>query len=304
MQPNLHWKTQSKGIHMLSTISLRHIGILIILLKSALILFFVLQILFFSSEANAFSFDNNIFIFIAAGFAAQLIDGALGMAYGVSCNSLLLGFGVPPALASASIHTAEVFTTGVSGLSHLLLRNVNRRLLLKIAIPGVIGSATGAFLISSVIDGGIIKPVISGYLLLMGVLILRKSLSRTEIVPQTNTKKVSFLGLVGGFFDAIGGGGWGPIVTTNLIHRGNTPKQTIGTVNTAEFFVSFVSTGIFIFILGVQNWQIVLGLIIGGVIASPLGALLAGKIKPKILMTLVGITIILISAITIIRALS
>lgn len=289
---------------MLSTISLRHIGILIIVLKSALILFFVLQILFFSSEANAFSFDNNIFIFIAAGFAAQLIDGALGMAYGVSCNSLLLGFGIPPALASASIHTAEVFTTGVSGLSHLLLRNVNRRLLLKIAIPGVIGSATGAFLISSVFDGGIIKPVISGYLLLMGVLILRKSLSKTEIVPQTNTKKVSFLGLVGGFFDAIGGGGWGPIVTTNLIHRGNTPKQTIGTVNTAEFFVSFVSTGIFIFILGVQNWQIVLGLIIGGVIASPLGALLAGKIKPKILMTLVGITIILISAITIIKALT
>ncbi len=225
------------------------------------------------------------------------------MAYGVSCNSLLLGFGIPPALASASIHTAEVFTTGVSGLSHLLLRNVNRRLLLKIAIPGVIGSAAGAFLISNIFDGGIIKPVISGYLLLMGVLILRKSLSKAEIVPQTRTGKVSFLGLVGGFFDAIGGGGWGPIVTTNLIHRGNTPKQTIGTVNTAEFFVSFVSTGIFIFFLGVQNWQIVLGLIIGGVIASPIGALLAGKIKPKILMTLVGITIITISAITIIKAL-
>lgn len=288
---------------MLNTISLRHIGILMILLKSALIIFFVLQIIFFSTEGNPLSFNNDIFIFIAAGFAAQLIDGALGMAYGVSCNSLLLGFGIPPALASASIHTAEVFTTGVSGLSHLLLRNVNRRLLLKIAIPGVIGSAAGAFLISNIFDGGIIKPVISGYLLLMGVLILRKSLSKAEIVPQTRTGKVSFLGLVGGFFDAIGGGGWGPIVTTNLIHRGNTPKQTIGTVNTAEFFVSFVSTGIFIFFLGVQNWQIVLGLIIGGVIASPIGALLAGKIKPKILMTLVGITIITISAITIIKAL-
>jgi uncharacterized membrane protein YfcA len=288
---------------MLNTISLRHIGILMIVLKSALIIFFVLQIIFFSTEGNPLSFNNDIFIFIAAGFAAQLIDGALGMAYGVSCNSLLLGFGIPPALASASIHTAEVFTTGVSGLSHLLLRNVNRRLLLKIAIPGVIGSAAGAFLISNVFDGGIIKPVISGYLLLMGVLILRKSLSKTEIVPQTRTGKVSFLGLAGGFFDAIGGGGWGPIVTTNLIHRGNTPKQTIGTVNTAEFFVSFVSTGIFIFFLGVQNWQIVLGLIIGGVIASPIGALLAGKIKPKILMTLVGITIIIISAITIIKAL-
>jgi len=274
-----------------------------ILLKSALILFFILQIIFFSTEGNPLSFNNDIFIFIAAGFAAQLIDGALGMAYGVSCNSLLLGFGIPPALASASIHTAEVFTTGVSGLSHLLLRNVNRRLLLKIAIPGVIGSAAGAFLISNIFDGGIIKPVISGYLLLMGVLILRKSLNKAEIVPQTRTGKVSFLGLVGGFFDAIGGGGWGPIVTTNLIHRGNTPKQTIGTVNTAEFFVSFVSTGIFIFFLGVQNWQIVLGLIIGGVIASPIGALLAGKIKPKILMTLVGITIITISAITIIKAL-
>jgi uncharacterized membrane protein YfcA len=288
---------------MLNTISLRHIGILMIVLKSALIIFFVLQIIFFSTEGNPLSFNNDIFIFIAAGFAAQLIDGALGMAYGVSCNSLLLGFGIPPALASASIHTAEVFTTGVSGLSHLLLRNVNRRLLLKIAIPGVIGSAAGAFLISNVFDGGLIKPVISGYLLLMGVLILRKSLSKTEIVPQTRTGKVSFLGLAGGFFDAIGGGGWGPIVTTNLIHRGNTPKQTIGTVNTAEFFVSFVSTGIFIFFLGVQNWQIVLGLIIGGVIASPIGALLAGKIKPKILMTLVGITIIIISAITIIKAL-
>ncbi len=288
---------------MLNTISLRHIGILMIVLKSALIIFFVLQIIFFSTEGNPLSFNNDIFIFIAAGFAAQLIDGALGMAYGVSCNSLLLGFGIPPALASASIHTAEVFTTGVSGLSHLLLRNVNRRLLLKIAIPGVIGSAAGAFLISNVFDGGIIKPVISGYLLLMGVLILRKSLSKTEIVPQTRTGKVSFLGLAGGFFDAIGGGGWGPIVTTNLIHRGNTPKQTIGTVNTAEFFVSFVSTGIFIFFLGVQNWQIVLGLIIGGVIASPIGALLAGKIKPKILMTLVGITIIIISAITIFKAL-
>ena len=288
---------------MLNTISLRHIGILMILLKSALILFFILQIIFFSTEGNPLSFNNDIFIFIAAGFAAQLIDGALGMAYGVSCNSLLLGFGIPPAFASASIHTAEVFTTGVSGLSHLLLRNVNRRLLLKIAIPGVIGSAAGAFLISNIFDGGIIKPVISGYLVLMGVLILRKSLSKAEIVPQTRTGKVSFLGLVGGFFDAIGGGGWGPIVTTNLIHRGNTPKQTIGTVNTAEFFVSFVSTGIFIFFLGVQNWQIVLGLIIGGVIASPIGALLAGKIKPKILMTLVGITIITISAITIIKAL-
>jgi hypothetical protein len=289
---------------MLNIISLRHIGIMIIVLKSILIMYFISQLIFFSDKGLDLTFDRDFVIFVAAGFAAQLIDGALGMAYGVSCNSLLLGFGIPPALASASIHTAEVFTTGVSGLSHLLLRNVNRKLLLKIAIPGVVGSFAGAFLLSNLFDGGILKPVISGYLLLMGVQILRKSLKEDPETKMPKTGKVSFLGLAGGFFDAIGGGGWGPIVTTNLIHRGNVPKETIGTVNTAEFFITFVSTGVFIFFLGVQSWQIVLGLIIGGVLASPIGALLAGKIKPLILMRLVGITIIIVSSITVIKALT
>lgn len=288
---------------MLSTISLKQVGVLIVIMKSALILYFITQVVFFDSGGTTVEFNRDFLIFVVAGFAAQLIDGALGMAYGVSCNSLLLGFGIPPALASASIHTAEVFTTGVSGLSHLLLRNVNRRLLLKIAVPGVAGSALGAYLISEIFDGNIIKPFISAYLLIMGLLILRKSMKPDPVDPEPKHGKVSLLGLAGGFFDAIGGGGWGPIVTTNLIHRGNVPKETIGTVNTAEFFVTFVSTGIFIFFLGIQSLNIILGLIIGGVVASPLGALLAGKIKPKLLMRLVGITIILISAITIAKTL-
>lgn len=288
---------------MLNTISLRQVGIAIIFLKSALIIYFITQIVFFSSDGFSFSFNSEFLLFVAAGFAAQLIDGALGMAYGVSCNSLLLGFGVPPALATASIHTAEVFTTGVSGLSHLLLRNVDRKLLLSIAVPGVLGSIAGAFLISKLFDGGFLKPFISAYLLLMGLQILRKSFGKEPHINESKTGKVSLLGLTGGFFDAIGGGGWGPIVTTSLIHRGNTPRNTIGTVNTAEFFVSFASTGVFIFMLGVQSWQIVLGLIIGGVMASPLGALLAGKIKPKTLMVLVAITIIVISIVTILRSL-
>lgn len=285
---------------MLNIISLRHIGILIIVLKTLLILYFILHLTIYSDSGASLSFDTQFFIFVMAGFLAQLIDGSLGMAYGVSCSSLLMGFGVPPALASASIHTAEVFTTGVSGLSHLLLRNVNRRLLLKIAIPGVIGSALGAYLISEIFDGGFIKPFVSAYLLLMGVQIIRKSMSGKE--PEKRKSNLPALGFTGGFFDAMGGGGWGPIVTTNLIHKGNTPKETIGTVNTAEFFITFVSTGVFLFILGVQSWQIVLGLIIGGVVASPVGALMAGRIKPVLLMRLVGITIITISAITIIKA--
>lgn len=289
---------------MLDTISLRHIGYMIIVLKSILISYFIVQLVFLNPEGASFSFDSTFLIFVIAGFIAQLIDGALGMAYGVSCNSLLLSFGIPPALASASIHTAEVFTTGVSGLSHLLLRNVNRKLLLRLAIPGVAGSALGAFLISEVLDGGLVKPFISAYLLLMGIQIIRKSLKQELEFSEPKKSKLSLLGLAGGFFDAVGGGGWGPIVTTNLIHKGNVPKQTIGTVNTAEFFITFVSTGIFIFFLGVQSWQIILGLIVGGVLASPLGALLAGRINPRLLMRLVGITIAIVSSITIYKAIA
>ncbi len=284
-------------------VSLRHVGIFIIVLKFILIAYFIIQLIFFAPADTELSLSNELLFFALAGFFAQMIDGALGMAYGVSCNSLLMSFGVPPALASASIHTAEVFTTGVSGLSHLMLKNVNKKLLFGIALPGIVGSFVGAFLLSKVLDGDLIKPYISAYLLIMGLLILRKSIKGLQEAAKERHGKVSFLGLAGGFFDAIGGGGWGPIVTTNLIHRGNVPKETIGTVNTAEFFVTFISTGVFIFFLGVQSWQIVLGLIAGGVVAAPIGALLAGRLNPRLLMTLVGITIIIVSGLNIYKSL-
>jgi len=238
---------------------------------------------------------------VLAGFVAQLIDGALGMAYGVSCTTLLLNLGIPPVLASASIHTAEVFTTGVSGLSHLFLKNVNLKLFFKLAIPGVTGAVIGAYLLSKIFDGNIIKPYISAYLLVMGIFILIKSFKTIEL--KDKTKKVSLLGFTGGFCDAIGGGGWGPIVTSNLIFRGKTPKETIGTVNTAEFFVSFFSTGVFLFFVGVDSWKIILGLIVGGIIAAPIGAYMATKVKPKVLMFLVGLVIIITSSYTIYKSL-
>jgi uncharacterized membrane protein YfcA len=204
-------------------------------------------------------------------------------------------------VATASVHTAEVFTTGVSGLSHLFLQNVNKSLLFRIVVPGILGAVIGAFLISKVLDGDLIKPFISAYLLVMGLLILYKSYR--PLKSKEEIRRVSLLGLAGGFLDAIGGGGWGPIVTSNLIIQGKTPQETIGTVNTAEFFIAFFSTGVFLFFVGIDSWIVVAGLIAGGVLAAPIGAFMAKRINPKILMRLVGIIIILISVYAIVKSL-
>ncbi|HMS64763.1 MAG TPA: sulfite exporter TauE/SafE family protein [Ignavibacteria bacterium] len=280
----------------------KHIGILIISLKTCLVVYILLQLTVFSDKSPDISFDNQFLFFVLAGFIAQLIDGALGMAYGVSCTTFLLNLGIPPVLASASVHTSEVFTTGVSGLSHLFLKNVNLKLFFKLAIPGVIGSVTGAYLLSNMLDGNFIKPYISAYLLIIGIFILIKSFKVFK--PKDDVKNVSVLGLTGGFFDAIGGGGWGPIVTSNLIFQGKTPKETIGTVNTAEFFVTFFSTGVFLFFVGIDSWKIILGLIVGGVVAAPIGAVMAKKVNPKVLMFLVGVLIIITSSYSIYKSLN
>ncbi|MDB5264324.1 MAG: hypothetical protein JWQ14_3607 [Adhaeribacter sp.] len=286
---------------MVHKLSLRHISAVMITLKIGLLLFLIVKIIYFSAQPPVFSFDQKFFIIMGAGFLAQLIDGTLGMAYGVSCSTLLLTFGLPPAVASASVHTAEVFTTGVSGLSHLFLQNVNKALFFRIVIPGVLGAVIGAYLISEVLDGDMIKPYISGYLLVMGILILIKSFRVLPTVERV--RRVFLLGISGGFLDAVGGGGWGPIVTSNLIFQGKTPQETIGTVNTAEFFVAFFSTGVFLFFVGLDSWPVVLALILGGVLAAPVGAVLAKRVKPKTMMRLVGIIIVLISTYTIYKSL-
>ena len=250
-----------------------------------------------SAEADAFTFSERFWWFCLAGFAAQLIDGALGMAHGVTCTTLLYQFGVSPAVASASVHTAKVFTSGVSGLSHLMFRNVDMRLFVKLVIPGVVGSVAGAWLLSRVLDGSVVKPYIALYLLFLGVLILRKSFGK--LLFREEVQRVGSLGFIGGLFDAIGGGGWGPIVTSNIIRQGKTPVMTIGTVNTAEFFVAICSTAVFLALLGTQGWEPLLGLIVGGVFAAPLGAYLVRIIQPRILMGAVGIVIILTSGYTV-----
>lgn len=243
---------------------------------------------------NEIHFDSTFFLFILAGFIAQMIDGALGMAYGVSCTSFLLSMGVPARLASASVHTSEIFTTGVSGLSHIRFKNIDKELFFKIVITGVIGASLGAYLLSDIFDGNIIKPYISIYLLFLGLYIFSKAFKK-KTEKQPKTKYASVLAFFGGLMDAIGGGGWGPIVTSNLLSQGHSPRHTIGTVNTAEFFVTYFATAVFIFVLGVQHLDIVLGLVIGGVIAAPFGAYLASRINAKVLLIMVSTLVILTS---------
>lgn len=272
-------------------IKLKHIGIIILFLKITIIFFFVYNI-YPTFHWNDFQ-DEKIIWCILAGFIAQLIDGALGMAYGVSCSSLLMNFGIPPKVSTAAVHTAEIFTTGASGLSHLLMKNVDLKLLLRLSIPGIIGSTIGAYLISNIFDGKVLKPYISTYLLVLGLIILQKSFTYKRPKEKVVLKNVIPLAIFGGFFDAIGGGGWGPIVTSNIIKQGKSPQEAIGTVNTTEFFVAYVSTAVFLFFIGIESWKIVLGLAIGGILAAPIGVCVIRFIKPKILMFIVSITIII-----------
>lgn len=248
--------------------------------------------------SNAVIFYNQIpkdlWFYILAGFVAQMIDGALGMAYGVTASSFLLSMGVSPSASSASVHTAEIATSGVSGLMHLRFGNVNTKLFKLLLLPGVLGAIVGAYLLSYAEQYNyIIKPIVSFYTLFLGYLILMKALKRDSIRKRiTNIPPLAF---VGGLLDSIGGGGWGPIVSSTLIARGRHPKYTIGSANLAEFFVAFASALTFITVIGLSHWTIIIGLILGGVIAAPIAAYFAHKIPMRTMMILVSIVIIVIS---------
>ncbi len=230
-----------------------------------------------------------------------MIDGALGMAYGVSSNTFLLSLGIPPAAASASVHMAEVVTTGISGFSHWRLGNVNWNLVKRLLLPGVIGGVTGAYLLTT-FDGNIIKPYISAYLLVMGIVIIIKAfnMKKKHNENEYHGPRISLLGLLGGFCDAVGGGGWVPVVTTTLVARGKPPRLTIGSGNFSEFFVTFAESVTFILTLNFfEYWQIILGLLIGGAIAAPIAAVAAKNIHLKTLMIVVETLIIGLSIRTI-----
>jgi len=245
-------------------------------------------------------------LFCAVGFLAQLVDGALGMAYGVVSSTVLLAFGVPPAHASASVHAAEVFTTAASGASHLAHRNVNWPAFWRLVIAGLIGGVLGAFILTS-IDGNVLRPFVVGYLALMGVVILWRAFKpRTGEPAQLKSRALLPLGGVGGFLDAIGGGGWGPIVTSALIGAGQPPRYVIGTVNAAEFIVTVGISATFVIALLAGHWSeadglldhgmAVLGLIVGGVVAAPFAGLITKRLPVKTLTAIVGVLVLLLAA--------
>ncbi|ANH83736.1 ABC transporter permease [Niabella ginsenosidivorans] len=242
------------------------------------------------------SLDSRFLIMLAAGFIAQLVDGALGMGYGVASTTVLLSAGVSPAAISGSIHTAEMFASGASGYSHYKFGNVNKKLFKALLIPGVLGAVLGAVLLVYLGEkySDWIRPVLACYTMFLGTKILYNAF-RSQIIKK-KFKNYSTLAGAGGFFDSFGGGGWGPIVTTTLITKGRSPRFVIGTVSLTEFFVTLSSAVTFFILLGVSHWQTILGLIVGGLAAAPVAAKLAGKLPRKTALALVGCLVIVWSA--------
>jgi siroheme synthase-like protein len=238
------------------------------------------------------SMDENFPFMVLAGFLAQLVDGALGMGYGVTSATILLSLGINLASISGSIHTAEMFASGASGYSHYKFGNVNKKMFKALIIPGVIGAVLGAVLLSKFGDSQAryLKPLMAVYTLFLGVKILINAF-RTQKV-QKKFRHYGWLAGAGGFLDSFGGGGWGPIVTTTLITKGRSPRFVIGTVSITEFFVTLASAFTFFTLIGVSHWQVILGLVLGGLIASPIAARLAGKLPRKTSFILLGLLVI------------
>jgi uncharacterized protein len=226
------------------------------------------------------------FAFVGVGLLAQLVDGALGMAYGLVSSTILLALGIPPAAASASVHAAEVVTTGVSGVSHAWFGNVDRRMLVRLAVPGVIGGALGAYVLSQ-ISGDEIRPWICAYLFVLGAMIVARGLRRRRKPPH-RVRHLSLLGFVAALCDAIGGGGWGAMTNASMLAQGAEVRRSIGTANAAEFFVTAAISATFFFTIGVHHWPIVAGLLVGGVIAAPLAAWLVKRVPERPMLGAVG----------------
>ena len=236
--------------------------------------------------------DKNFHWMVLAGFCAQMVDGATSMGYGVTSSIILQTANVSPAAISGGIHTAEMFTSGASGYSHYKFGNVNKKLFKALVIPGVIGAILGAILLVQLNETHIkyLRPAMAVYTLLLGLKIFSNA-----FMPQIKKKfkRYSWLAGAGGFLDSFGGGGWGPIVTSTLITKGRTPKYVVGSVSLTEFFITLASAFTFFTLIGVQNWQVILALVIGGVIAAPIAAKLAGKLPRKASFILLGTVVVI-----------
>jgi siroheme synthase-like protein len=246
--------------------------------------------------------DKNFHWVVLAGFLAQLVDGALGMGYGVTSATILLSAGINLSAISSSIHTAEMFASGASGYSHYKFGNVNKKLFKVLVIPGVIGAVAGAWLLSKYGDSyaDYLKPLMAVYTLFLGLRIMYTAFRKIQF--KKKFKNYRILAVAGGFLDSFGGGGWGPIVTTTLISRGRNPKYVIGSISLTEFFVTLASALTFFSLIGVSHWQVIIALILGGLLAAPIAAKIAGRLPKKVSYILLGLLVIVWSVRILIKA--
>ena len=259
---------------------------------------------------NALNKDHHLFYWmLLAGFLAEIVAGSMGMGYGVICTTILLILNIPPPIISASIHSAESFTSAAGTISHYKLGNINKRLTKLLAIPAIFGAVLGALALTYVGEryAKITKPFIAAYTMYLGIRILQNAFKKPNGTKNGNGKKkktnITALGLIGGFIDSFGGGGWGPLVTGTFIKNGRTPRYVIGSSTAAKFVLTVVSAVTFIFTVGIHHWNIVAGLLIGGIITAPFSALLTSRLPVRKMFVVVGIVVIIMSLITIYRSL-
>jgi uncharacterized protein len=280
------------------------IGVLVIVASIILALFINGEL---NSLLEVLSKDHHIFYWmLLVGFLAEIVAGSMGMGYGVICTTILLMLNIPPPVISATIHSAESFTTAAGSISHYKFGNVNKKLTKRLAIPAIIGAVCGALLLTYVGEryAKMTKPIIGAYTLYLGIRIIQNAFRKKDTNGGIKKKKtnITFLGLVGGFIDSFGGGGWGPLVTGTFIKNGRTPRYVIGSSTIAKFILTVASAITFIFTVGIHHWNMVLGLLLGGVITAPFSAMLTAKLPVKKMFVVVGIVVIVMSAITICRS--
>lgn len=273
------------------------IALLAVLLGYILLLAVPVEKLFSESRNFLMQVDNRFYWMILVGFGVEMIAGSMGMGYGVICTSVLLSLGLSLPVISSSVHTSEMFGSAASTISHFRYKNINKKLFKTLAIPGVATAVLGALFLIKFGDkyAHILKPLIAFYTLFLGINILLKAFVKKKKKGK-KLKYVGWLGGIGGFIDSVGGGGWGPLVTSTIISRGRLPRYAVGSSVAAKFCITVASAFTFFSIIGISQWPIILGLVIGGVTAAPLAAKITGKLPTKGMFIAVGILVILISS--------
>lgn len=249
--------------------------------------------------------DNYIFYWmLLIGVFAEIVAGSMGMGYGVICTTTLMFLNIPPHIVSASIHSAESFTTAAGSVSHIKLKNVSKSLVKKLAIPAVIGAIIGAVSLTYLGEyyAKLTKTIIAFYTLYLGFQILSNAFKDKQNKSLKKKTNLTRLGVIGGFIDSFAGGGWGPLVTGTLIKNAFTPRFAVGSSTVAKFILTITAAITFFLTLGIQHWNIILGLLIGGIITAPFSAMLTAKLPVKKMFLVIGLLVIVMSFITIYKS--